>query len=128
MLQFCSRLSLHLDRPLKGDVVVRAHAGVSRESWINGLEVHEEEGIGERAEFLLQPFSEPGSASLHRLAGPSLPRGQRIFRRDVVDGANPQLDEFSRSRGPYAGQARDMVPRQRHVAVVKEFEVIGLVQ
>jgi len=95
VLQFCSRLSLHVDRPLKRDVVVRAHAGVSRESRINRLEVHEEEGMGERTEFLLQPLSEPGAVILHRIAGPPLPRGQRIIRRDVVDGADSQLDEFS---------------------------------
>ena len=63
VLQFCSRLSLNVDRPLKGDVVVRPHAGVSRESRINSLEVHEKEGMCERAEFLLRPFSEPGLGS-----------------------------------------------------------------
>jgi hypothetical protein len=121
VLQFCSRLSLHVDRPLKRDVVVRAHAGVSRESWINRLEVHEEEGMGERTEFLLQPLSEPGLVSLHRIAGPSLTRRQRIIRRDIVDGADSQFDELSHPQGPYAGQERDMVSRSRHVAVVIEF-------
>src|SRR2546425_12334214 len=77
--------------------------------------------IGERAELLLQPLSEPGLPSLHRIAGQSLPQGQRIIRRNIVDGADPQLGLF-RSWG-CSGVANGPGWRnRRRVAAARDYE------
>src|SRR5207248_356755 len=65
MLRCCSGLLLHMNRPLKREVIVRMHANKPWNRWIDGFKIHEAERVFKRFKFALQFWAKPRLPCLH---------------------------------------------------------------
>src|SRR5437016_8697330 len=77
---------LPVDRPLKGDMIVRPHPCKSRESRKYRFEVHEANWEPQSGELAREFRADPHFSTLHRINGSSLCRSQKEIIGNLMHG------------------------------------------
>src|SRR6266566_5958262 len=113
-------IPLDVNRPLKGQVIVRTHTGESRNRGIDGFKIHKIERVPERFKFGFQFFTKPRLTCLHRDTGVPLNLAQLEISVYLVDGFDPHLLKLLDCTGMESWNVADVVFRLGMIAVIKE--------
>src|SRR5208282_3851420 len=116
----CTRLRLHMHRPLKRQMIVWMHAAKSGDRWVDGLKIHKAKRVFEGFKFALQVCTEPRLARLHGVAGTPLNLAQLKISRYVVDRLDTHFLKLLRCAGMEAWQVADVVVWLWLIAMMKE--------
>ena len=117
---FDTGVSLHVDRPLKRQLIEWTHSREPWDCWIYALKVHEIERVIQAPQILAQFLTEPRVACLHGGARSPLPFTERKVIGYVGDGLNAQFLQFLGGTGMESGQIPDVVVWERRIAAVEK--------
>src|ERR1022692_3065675 len=126
MFRFRVRLSPHVQRPLKWELIETPHARKSRNRWVNALEVHEAQRVAERFQFFAEVLTEPWVARLHGGARTPLSLTERKVIGYLGDGLDAHPLQFFGSTGMESRQIPDVVVWERGIATVVELACDGV--
>ena len=115
-----ARLSLHMYRPLKRQVIVGMHAREAGDRRVNRLKIHEVNRIFEGFEFGFQVRAKPGLPRLHRGTDSPLHLAQLEISRYVGNGLDAHFLKLFGCTGMEPWQVADMILCQRLIAVIKK--------
>ena len=115
-----------MNRPLKRDVVVRAHLGKPRKRWKDSLEINEAQRILQTIKFIREFWAHERLSAFHALHGPSLSLRQGKRVRNLFDQGDSRGGEFLHLACCDPGQATYVICGQLWVAMVIEFAQDGM--